>query len=60
MPSAAYSVAPLLAGGTSLLGQTQLVGVVSQTASAVTVQVKNTGLTSVAAAALTVQVIAVK
>jgi hypothetical protein len=46
MNSSVYSVGYGLAGGTSLLGALQAVGVVTQTATTVTVAVKNTGLTA--------------
>jgi hypothetical protein len=46
MGSATYSVGYGLAGGTSLLGQLQATGVVAQTATTVTIGVRNTGLTA--------------
>lgn len=46
MGSATYSVGYGLAGGTSLLGALQATGVVAQTATTVTVAVRNTGLTA--------------
>lgn len=46
MGSATYSVGYGLAGGTSLLGALQATGVVAQTATTLTVAVKNTGLTA--------------
>lgn len=57
MGSATYSVGYGLAGGTSLLGQLQATEVVAQTATTVTIAVKNTGLTallSLSAASLSV------
>lgn len=46
MGSATYSVGYGLAGGSSLLGQLQATGVVAQTATTVTIGVRNTGLTA--------------
>lgn len=46
MGSTVYSVGYGLAGGTSLLGALTATGVLSQTATTVTIGVKNTGLTS--------------
>lgn len=48
MGSTAYSVGYGLSGGQSLLGSLQAVGVVAQTATTVTVAVKNAGLTGLA------------
>lgn len=48
MGSATYSVGYSMTGGTSLLGQLVIGGIVAQTATSVTVQVRNTGLTSLA------------
>lgn len=60
MGSAAYSVGYSLSGGTGLLGNVSIVGIVGQTATTVTVQIKNGALASVANAAATVYVVAAR
>jgi hypothetical protein len=60
MGSATYSVGYGLSGGASLLGSLQVVGVLSQTRTAVTVQIKNTGALALVASAASVQVVAAR
>lgn len=60
MGSATYSVGYGLAGGASLLGSLQVVGVTAQTRTTVTVQIKNTGALALVASAASVQVVAAR